>query len=84
MLSKKPKFKPEITRVKLNPEQAVLACTCYDNGMQAVIGTAYYENASGHVGPYCTRKGNKVKLALSVSGFGGGYQQLPNSSAANS
>lgn len=25
---KKPKFKPVITRVKLNPEQAVLTCTC--------------------------------------------------------
>jgi len=28
----KPKFKPEITRVKLNPEQAVLTCTCYSRG----------------------------------------------------
>jgi len=28
-MSRKPKFNPEITRVKLNPEQAVLACTCY-------------------------------------------------------
>lgn len=26
----KPKFKPEINRVKLNPEQAVLQCSCYD------------------------------------------------------
>lgn len=26
---KKPKFKPVITRVKLNPEQAVLTCNCY-------------------------------------------------------
>ena len=29
-MSKKPKFRPEITRVKLNPEQAVLTCACYD------------------------------------------------------
>lgn len=29
-MSKKPKFNPEITRVKLNPEQAVLTCTCFD------------------------------------------------------
>lgn len=28
-MSRKPKFNPEITRVKLNPEQAVLACPCY-------------------------------------------------------
>jgi hypothetical protein len=25
----KPKFNPIVTRVKLNPEQAVLACSCY-------------------------------------------------------
>ncbi len=31
-MSRKPKFKPQITRVKLNPEQAVLACTCYNTG----------------------------------------------------
>ena len=28
-MSRKPKFNPEITRVKLNPEQAVLTCTCW-------------------------------------------------------
>lgn len=26
------KFKPEITRIKLNPEQAVLSCNCWDSG----------------------------------------------------
>jgi hypothetical protein len=26
---RKPKFKPKITRIKLNPEQAVLACACH-------------------------------------------------------
>jgi hypothetical protein len=31
-MSKKMKFKPRITRVKLNPEQAVLTCDCYDTG----------------------------------------------------
>jgi len=29
-MPKKPKFKPNITKVKLNPEQAVLACGCWD------------------------------------------------------
>ena len=28
----KPKFDPEITRIKLNPEQAVLVCECYVYG----------------------------------------------------
>jgi hypothetical protein len=31
-MSKKPKFKPIITRIKLNPEQAVLYCSCYTGG----------------------------------------------------
>lgn len=29
-MSRKPKFRPVITKVKLNPEQAVLQCDCYD------------------------------------------------------
>ena len=29
-MSRKPKFKPMITRVKLNPEQAVLQCQCWE------------------------------------------------------
>ena len=28
-MPRKPKFRPRITRVKLNPEQAVLTCNCY-------------------------------------------------------
>lgn len=31
-MKKKPRFNPEITRVKLNPEQAVLQCTCWTGG----------------------------------------------------
>ncbi|MBM3246796.1 MAG: hypothetical protein FJZ13_05680 [Candidatus Omnitrophica bacterium] len=33
---KKVKFKPQICRIKLNPEQAVLSCTCFN------IGSAWY------------------------------------------
>ena len=32
-MSRKPKFRPEIRRIKLNPEQAVLLCNCYDSGV---------------------------------------------------
>lgn len=32
-MSRKPRFKPEITRVKLNPEQTVLSCNCYNTGL---------------------------------------------------
>lgn len=31
-MSKKLKFKPAVTRIKLNPEQAVLACNCWQGG----------------------------------------------------
>ena len=35
MSAKKKKFKPVITQVKLNPEQAVLSCECYDSGFMS-------------------------------------------------
>ncbi len=31
-MGRKAKFDPEVTRIKLNPEQAVLACSCSLNG----------------------------------------------------
>lgn len=44
MLKKKKKFRPIITRVKLNPEQAVLQCPCYNAGYQ-------YNSAGSNVYP---------------------------------
>ncbi len=38
-MSQKPKFKPVITRIKLNPEQAVLQCSCYDTGYTDFSGS---------------------------------------------
>ena len=35
-MSRKLKFKPVITRVKLNPEQAVLTCACYHSNIRCV------------------------------------------------
>jgi hypothetical protein len=35
----KPRFNPVITRVKLNPEQAILACACWMSGSYASSGT---------------------------------------------
>ena len=37
-MASKPKFNPKITRVKLNPEQAVLSCTCYYGGFVFMFG----------------------------------------------
>lgn len=36
-MDSKPRFNPVITRVKLNPEQAVLACTCWTNSSSALV-----------------------------------------------
>lgn len=33
-MGRKPKFKPMITRIKLNPEQAVLTCNCFNAGFR--------------------------------------------------
>jgi hypothetical protein len=42
-MARKPKFKPIVTRVKLNPEQAVLACGCYNGGWNYTsTGFAFY------------------------------------------
>jgi len=51
-MKSKPKFRPKITRVKLNPEQAVLACSCYANLLQ--LSFFSYDSA----GTYCTKGGN--------------------------
>lgn len=46
-MSRKPKFNPEITRVKLNPEQAVLACPCWQGTL--IIDTTQPRNLEGCV-----------------------------------
>jgi len=43
-MARKPKFKPVITRVKLNPEQAVLTCACHTVGYQHGTATAGFRS----------------------------------------
>jgi len=51
-MSRKPKFKPEIKRIKLNPEQAVLACQCFNTGGHWAVGHNNLAGASqGHCNP---------------------------------
>lgn len=33
-MGKKPGFRPKVTRIKLNPEQAVLSCDCFNLGVR--------------------------------------------------
>jgi len=46
------KFRPRISRIKLNPEQAVLGCSCYSDNRkltEMVYGPGYAPNASAPV-----------------------------------
>jgi len=58
-MSKKPKFKPTITRVKLNPEQAVLTCGCYSTGQHAWGGDKYWGHGTW-VGHDCVGSGKAI------------------------
>ena len=52
-MAKRPKFKPVITRVKLNPEQAVLACSCSGNGVTSVTS---FDDVNGYCAGPPTRR----------------------------
>ena len=39
-MPRKPKFEPEITQVKLNPEQAVLVCSCHASSTTSAASVA--------------------------------------------
>ncbi len=67
-MGRKPKFKPVITRVKLNPEQAVLTCDCYNLGNRGFITSAWWNISSLY--PICaigSRSINQFNTCL-VSG----------------
>jgi hypothetical protein len=56
-MPRKLKFKPQITRVKLNPEQAVLLCPCFLYG---------YQNSGSSSNPInniCYLEGSSTKKA---------------------
>lgn len=81
-MPKKPKFKPEITRVRLNPEQAVLACGCYDVGtnfyMTEVGDALPYASAGAGTTPYCNRPTNKVRVGEVMDGRHHCYHTFSN------
>lgn len=66
--NKKPKFKPVITRIKLNPEQAVLQCSCYDIGVKIESGGASW--GAPDVDIFCGPGGVKDNTWGGVSGVG--------------
>ncbi len=77
-MPKKPKFRPRITRIKLNPEQAVLACSCYSSGLRAGSSTEY--RISGQLINVCSGK-STVFAWDSGTGIGGWAWQKVGSSS---
>jgi len=72
---RKPKFKPEITRVKLNPEQAVLSCNCFQYGWV----TDFFMGRSGATGYFqhpgtttCTNHSGSTTKTFGWASWGGG------------
>lgn len=66
-MSVKLKFKPVITRVRLNPEQAVLLCPCWDINSQATAVTSL-RRATDPQYSYCDvdRTGNKLYSSIAT------------------
>ena len=63
-MTRKPKFKPVITRVKLNPEQAVLTCNCYSGGMRMFQATYFGDTYSGVTCQYSSRSQAKHNMPV--------------------
>ena len=57
-MSRRPRFKPELTRIKLNPEQAVLSCSCWIYG-RVNTGAAMGYDTYGGSGSHYTCGGTK-------------------------
>jgi len=58
---KKLKFRPVITRVRLNPEQAVLACSCYSGGWQLYLANDCVGGGAKPSGPYKTNAASSTQ-----------------------
>ena len=43
-MPKRIKFRPEISRIKLNPEQVALICSCYSDGWRTILYCPYIPN----------------------------------------
>jgi hypothetical protein len=83
-MPKKQKFKPEITRVKLNPEQAVLSCSCYSNGM-VFSNFIYRPNTLTTIcGPGVFGKNVQTAYVCSISGSRTGSSTCQDRQAGSS
>ena len=83
---KKKVFKPIITRVKLNPEQAVLSCYCYSDGweIQTAPSASRYGAASGLIVCFGSKSSRENAVSCSSPSRGEAYVAPWNPSAPGS
>ena len=80
-MPRKPKFKPEIIRVKLNPEQAVLTCDCWDGSERYATGIGGSNKMIERIGDIHCLAGSRVDHKLQ-SASGGAYGPEPSVGAS--
>jgi hypothetical protein len=79
---KKKKFKPVVTKIKLNPEQAVLQCSCYNTGF---VAYGSYPGYNWSVKRSTCASGSKSVTSMAINPtFAGTWYQLSGNSAASS
>ncbi len=87
-MGRKPKFRPKITRVKLNPEQAVLSCNCWSTGRvfqsQSHVAWRYWVGTSPELGRICgyDQHGTKVLNGYGPAKILPSWNPLPNLTAS--
>lgn len=67
-MPRKPKFRPRISRIKLNPEQAVLVCTCWTTGTRMFYASYL---AIALPSPACFTSPRDIAYQSSICGVGG-------------
>lgn len=74
-MTKKARFKPVITRVKLNPEQAVLVCDCFNAGLKYTRGVSTAFGFTDYYGACFTPGGRVAYFTLACTGGGVFYNE---------
>lgn len=84
-MPRKPRFKPEIRRVKLNPEQAVLACACVTTNNRP-SGVGGYWPPGSVIGNACSTatRGSHPVHSCGGSGPGVGFNSIVSGSGTSS
>jgi hypothetical protein len=80
-MPRKPKFKPVITRIRLNPEQAVLICSCWDGGLELTGGVQY--GTQGDKGCKGSTKNIGYQGLCTASGMGQVWNSITTKTAAS-